>query len=125
MISTEGLTHLHFAVGDLERSLHFYHSVFGMEEQFRAGPNLVFLQTPGGHDMITLHADPERKLEPGKSAGIAHFGFNLTAGSTLDDAVREVTAAGGLLASRGEHGPGAGYAYVTDPDGYMIELMGA
>ena len=123
MIHTEGLTHLHFAVADLNRSLRFYQSAFGMEEQFRAGPHLVFLQTPGGRDMITLHADPDRKLEPGKSAGIAHFGFNLAGGSTLDDAVAEVTAAGGALVSRGEHGPGSGYAYVTDPDGYVIELM--
>ena len=125
MIQTEGLTHLHFAVSDLERSLRFYQSVFGMQEQFRAGPHMIFLQTPGGHDMITLHGDPEQKLQPGQSAGIAHFGFNLTGNSTLDTAVEEVKAAGGTLMSRGEHGPGSGYAYVADPDGYVIELMSA
>jgi catechol 2,3-dioxygenase-like lactoylglutathione lyase family enzyme len=86
---------------------------------------MVFLQTPGGRDMITLHGDPAGKLQPGKSGGIAHFGFNLAGDSTLDAAVAEMEAAGGSLVSRGEHGPGSGYAYVADPDGYVIELMGA
>jgi catechol 2,3-dioxygenase-like lactoylglutathione lyase family enzyme len=124
MIQTGGLTHIHFSVRDLKQSLHFYQQAFGMQELFRAGPDLVFLQTPGGSDSITLHADPGHRLEPGKSGGIAHFGFDLIGDSTLDGAIAEITAAGGSLVSRGEHAPGAGYAYVTDPDGYVIELMG-
>ena len=78
--------------------------------------------TPDRRDMITLHGDPAGKLQPGKSAGIAHFGFNLAGDSTLDAAVVEMEAEGGSLVSRGEHGPGSGYAYVADPDGYVIEL---
>ena len=124
MIHTGGLTHLHFAVSDLDRSLRFYQQAFGMRELFREGADMVFLQTPAGQDCITLHADPGRQLEPGKSAGIAHFGFNLTAESTVSGAIAEVEAAGGSLVSRGEHSPGAPYAYVADPDGYVIELMG-
>ena len=124
MIRTGGLSHLHFAVGDLQQSLRFYQQAFGMQELFRAGADLVFLQTPGGTDTITLHADPAHKLEPGRSGGIAHFGFNVIGDAILDEAVRDVEAAGGSLVSRGEHGPGAPYAYVADPDGYVIELMG-
>ncbi len=123
MIQTSGLSHIHFAVRDLDQSLRFYQQAFGMKELFRAGPELVFLQTPGGNDTITLHADPGHKLEPGKSGGIAHFGFNLVGNEPLDHAVAEITAAGGSLVSRGEHGPGSAYAYVADPDGYVIELM--
>ncbi|HTE86567.1 MAG TPA: VOC family protein [Dehalococcoidia bacterium] len=123
MIHTRGLAHIHFAVGDLQRSLHFYQQAFGMRELFRAGPDLVFLQSPGGSDTIALHADPGHKLEPGKSGGIAHFGFNLVGDEPLDDAVSEVEAAGGSLVSRGEHGPRSAYVYVADPDGYVIELM--
>jgi len=125
MIHTGGLTHIHFAVRDLDRSLHFYQQAFGMRELFRAGPDLVFLQTPAGHDMITLHADPDHQLEPGKSGGIAHFGFNLTGDSTIPGAIAEVEAAGGSLLSQGEHDPGQAYAYIADPDGYVSELMGA
>jgi len=125
MIQTKGLAHIHFSVRDMDRSLRFYQQAFGMREMFRAGQDLVFLQTPGGDDTITLHADPKQALEPGKSGGIAHFGFNVFGDSALNEAITEVEAAGGTLVSRGEHGPGAAYAYVTDPDGYVIELMGS
>src|SRR5688500_11020935 len=47
MIRTRGLTHIHLVVRDLERSLRFYQSVFGMEERFRDGSEMVFLNTPG------------------------------------------------------------------------------
>jgi catechol 2,3-dioxygenase-like lactoylglutathione lyase family enzyme len=35
-----------------------------------------------------------------------------------------VTRAGGKLINRGEHAPGVEYAYISDPDGYVIELQG-
>jgi predicted enzyme related to lactoylglutathione lyase len=57
----------------------------------------------------------------GTSGGIAHFGFILVKGD-LDAAIKEVRKAGGKLLERGEHEPGYSYAYVTDPDGYIIEL---
>jgi len=47
MIETEGLTHIHLVVRDLNRSVRFYRAVFGMAERFRVGPNMVFLSTPG------------------------------------------------------------------------------
>ena len=43
MIKTQGLTHIHLVVQDLDKSLRFYESVFGMEEQFRDGPGTVCL----------------------------------------------------------------------------------
>ncbi len=58
MIRTQGLTHIHLVVRDLERSLRFYQGVFGMEERFRDGPKMVFLNTPGSPDLITLNEDP-------------------------------------------------------------------
>ena len=42
MIKSQGLTHIHLYVRDLGRSLVFYESVFGLTEQFRDGPNMVF-----------------------------------------------------------------------------------
>ena len=33
MIKTQGLTHIHLVVGDLDRSLAFYKNVFGLEEK--------------------------------------------------------------------------------------------
>lgn len=122
MIRTKGLYHLHLIVRDLERSLRFYQGVFGMEEQFRAGPKMVFLSSPGSDDLITLNEDPNEAKQAGVNGGVGHFGFRLADVSDLDSAIAEVEAAGGKLVSRGEHTPGAPYAYVEDPDGYVIEL---
>ena len=122
MIRTQGLTHIHLVVRDVERSLRFYQSVFGMEERFRDGPSMVFLNTPGSQDLITLNEHPEEANLAGVNGGVAHFGFRLAKSSDLDAAIAEVEAAGGKLIRRGEHAPGVPFAYVEDPDGYVIEL---
>jgi catechol 2,3-dioxygenase-like lactoylglutathione lyase family enzyme len=123
MIETEGLTHIHLTVRDLSQSASFYQRVFGMEEIFREGRHLIFLRTPGSRDTITLNDGPDQgDRRPGESGGVAHFGFRLKEGVDLDQAIEEVLAAGGRLERRGEHAPGEPFAYVTDPDGYVIEL---
>ena len=122
MIRTKGLYHIHLVVRDLERSLRFYQGVFGMEEQFRAGPTMVFLRTPGSGDLVTLNQDPDEADQAGRSGGIAHFGLKLADDGDLDAAIAEVEAAGGRLVSRGKHAGVSPFAYVADPDGYVIEL---
>jgi catechol 2,3-dioxygenase-like lactoylglutathione lyase family enzyme len=122
MIATEGLTHIHLIVRDLDRSLKFYTGVFGMTERFRDGPHMVFLNTPGSNDLITLNGDPSEAHLAGASGGVGHFGFRLQNLGALDAAIAEIEAAGGKLLSRGEHAPGVPFAYVSDPDGYVIEL---
>ena len=120
MIETQGLTHIHLRVADLERSLRFYQEVFGMEEMFRED-DLVLLRTPGSADTITLNPYDDEGLA-GQSGGIEHFGFRLAEGVSIDDAVTAVEAAGGKLLRRGEHAPGVPFAYLADPDGYVIEF---
>lgn len=122
MIETEGLTHIHLVVRDLERSLAFYQGAFGMVEMFREGPYMVFLRTPGAHDTITLNADPVGVAQVGQQGGVGHFGFRLKDPSQLDAAIASVEASGGRLVERGDHAPGVHFAYVADPDGYLIEL---
>ena len=120
MIRTQGLTHIHLIVGDLQRSLKFYRDVFGMQERFRVGASMVFLNTPGSEDTITL-----RQREAGDAVGaggVAHFGFRLLNKDDLEAAVQTVIEAGGSLIEQGEHQPGWPFAYVADPDGYVIEL---
>lgn len=119
MIQTEGLTHLHLFVADLDRSLRFYREVFGLDEMFREGPTMVFLRPPNTSDTITLNERPDKA---GTAGGIDHFGFRLSDKSHLDAAIDAVRRAGGELVERGEHTPGHPYAYVADPDGYTIEL---
>ncbi len=98
MIKTCGLTHIHLMVKDMQRSLDFYQKVFGMKVSFWASDRLVFLNTPGSNDAIALH-QAEAKQPTG-----------------------EVVAAGGALKKQGEFMPGMPFAYVSDPDGYEIEL---
>jgi catechol 2,3-dioxygenase len=119
MIETEGLTHIHLFVADLDRSLRFYREVFGVEELFRDGSKMVFVRPPNTSDTITLNEDPEKAGRPG---GVDHFGFRLTDKSQLDRAIEQVERAGGKLLERGQRSPGNNFAYVTDPDGYVIEL---
>jgi catechol 2,3-dioxygenase-like lactoylglutathione lyase family enzyme len=119
-IRTEGLTHIHLIVADLKRSLRFYKEAFGMEEQIWEGPDTVFLRTPGARDTVTLNARPDRGAMA--QSGVDHFGFRRAAGQSLEEAIRIVEQAGGRLIERGEHAPGRPYAYVADPDGYVIEL---
>ena len=93
-----------------------------MQDRFRDGSKVVFLHTPGSEDLITLNEDSAEARLAGVNAGVAHFGFRLTNAADLDAGIAEVEATGGKLIRRGEHSPGVPFAYVEDPDGYVIEL---
>ena len=83
---------------------------------------MVFLSPPGSKHLITLNEDVKQAELAGQNGGIGHFGFELESPSDLDRAISDVERAGGQLLSRGERSGGMRYAYVADPDGYLIEL---
>jgi len=118
MVETHGLTHLNLAVRDAERSLAFYHAVFGMEAYWREG-GTIHACTPGRADVVTFDAAAPRA---GEAGGVVHFGFRLLRPEDIDAAVAEAERAGGTLLRRGEFAPGFPYAYVSDPDGYEVEI---
>ena len=64
-----------------------------MKERFRDGPTMVFLNTPGSRDSITLNEDPAMSDVAGKSGGIAHIGFRLTNKLDLDAGIAEIEKA--------------------------------
>ena len=122
-IETLGIRHMHLLVSEHARSVAFYKNVFGMEVGFRDG-GILFLHSPGGRDDLALHlaeTDDER-ARVGHQGGYEHFGITVKDRGRLDDAIALVIDAGGTLIEKGEHAPGIPYAYVTDPDGYVIEL---
>jgi catechol 2,3-dioxygenase-like lactoylglutathione lyase family enzyme len=121
VIETEGLTHVQLVVRDVHRSLAFYQAVFGMEVRFWEGDRMVFIGTPGRRDTITLNQGGDGR-RAGVAGGVDHIGFRLLDKSQLDDAIAVVIDAGGRLIERGEHTPDHPFAYVADPDGYVIEL---
>ena len=121
-MKTQGLNHLQIAVSDLERSLAFYTGLLGMRELFReAGGCLVFLQSAEGNDMFTLNwVDRPVDVEAG---GMQHFGFAVEREAHAA-AVEEARASGAEVQGVGQYSDGTLYAYVKDPDGYVIEIRG-
>jgi catechol 2,3-dioxygenase-like lactoylglutathione lyase family enzyme len=109
---------LALAVKDPSRAFAFYRRVFGMRAVYRSH-DLVQAQTPGARDVLVLERSSH---ETGHSAGIAHFGFRLTNPAEIDAAVAVVRRAGGTVVEKGEFVPGEPYAFVRDPDGYLLEI---
>ena len=93
-----------------------------MVVKFRVGPKMLCLSTPGCKDLLTLHQEKNKKYQLGKSGGILHFGFDLKKAKDLDKAIEAIKKAGGKLLEQGKHGGHVPYAYLADPDGYVIEL---
>ena len=118
MVKTHGLSHVALSVVDLDRSLAFYRSVFGVREYFR-NDSTVQVLGPGEFDVLAFE---KRPMGAGVPGGIIHFGFRLTRPGDIDIAVAAVENAGGAITSRGEFAPGLPYAFVRDPDGYEIEI---
>ena len=115
---TLGLNHINLNVADVPRAEKFYREAFGLEVRFGEG-DMLFLGTPGGHDIITL-----AKAAPGApigDGGVSHFGFR-AAPAEFDAMVIQIERAGAKLLRRGQHGPHEPFAYFADPDGYTIEL---
>lgn len=126
------LLHTMLRVGDLQRSIRFYTEVLGMtllrttrrpEQQY----DLAFI----GYGNNPEHAEIELtynygvdKYELGTAYG--HIAIGVPDAAATCDAVREKAQALGGAITR-EAGPVKGgttvIAFITDPDGYKIELI--
>lgn len=115
------LNHLQIVVLDLQRSVDFYTGVFGLEEESRDleedGSTLVFLRTQDGSDVLTLQARPGHA--PVQAVGVDHFGFWVP--DALDETLDAATRHGGEVLGRAGWNPSR-FAYVRDPDGYVVEI---
>lgn len=118
LVRTFGLTHIVLTVADPDRSLRFYERVFGVREYWR-DENQIQAKTPDAHDVIAFNRG---KRNIGRTGGIEHFGFRLVDSADIDEAVRLVLDAGGELIERGDFTEGEPFAFVKDPDGYVIEI---
>ena len=85
---------------------------------------ILFLRSPDRRDDLALHLaqTEEERTRVGQQGGCEHFGITVKDRSRLDDAIALVMEHAGALIDKGEHAPGVPYAYVADPDGYVIEI---
>lgn len=106
VVATEGSTHIHLIVRDLDRSLPFYQAVFGLEKSFAMVPIWFSSERPVEltPSLSTKTRGPQDR--GGDNGGVTHFGFRLVDKLDLGAAIAEVEAAGGRLIRRGEHEPG-------------------
>ena len=118
MVRTHGLSHINLVVRDLDRAVRFYRDVFGVQEHLRDAESVQVLG-PGPFDVISFE---RAEIHSGRRGGITHFGFRLADPNDMPDAISQVERAGGRLLRSGEFGPGLPYAFVSDPDGYEIEI---
>ena len=112
-------THVHLIVSDLALSLSFYTTVFGMEEAFREGSRMVILSMPQSEATITLSA---RESASGQDLGVSPIAFRVSSTRDLDDALNDARSAGGGFVRRNQADVEREKAFVTDPDGYLIEI---
>jgi catechol 2,3-dioxygenase-like lactoylglutathione lyase family enzyme len=118
MIKTFGLTHLALGVPNVERAFEFYSAVFGMVAVYRSDEFLQ-AQTPGARDVLVFERSNDNVARTG---GIAHFGFRLTDPKDIEQAAKDVEAAGGTVEEQGEFVPGEPYLFARDRDGYLLEI---
>jgi catechol 2,3-dioxygenase-like lactoylglutathione lyase family enzyme len=117
VIETHGLNHISLSVADPERSLKFYTQLFGVRAYHRDADSIQALG-PGPHDVLVF----ERRPSHGREGGIDHFGFRLRDPADAEDAVRQAKLAGATILRQGEFAPGSPFVYISDPDGYTIEI---
>ncbi len=118
------LLHTRYRVSDLEKTVHFYKEVLGLEEIRRhtsgRGSQLVFFKAPGSEEEIEIcKYDASGPVSVGPD--LTHLAFEV---SDLEAFAKE-TAAKGYPLSDGPHvSPSGGkIAFIDAPEGYEIELI--
>jgi lactoylglutathione lyase len=116
--------HTRYRVTDLEKTLHFYREVLGLEEVSRKksdrGSELVFLKAPGSEALIEIcKYDGSGPVVVGPD--LTHLAF----GVEDMEAFAKHAAALGYPLSDGPHKTSSGsvLAFVDAPDGYEVELI--
>jgi catechol-2,3-dioxygenase len=112
-MASSGLRHIALRSRDLKKTKKFYTEILGLKVAFRVPPNMVFLRTPGGADLVNF-VRSEARLSA--SAGLEHFGFKTTKAG-LKRLEKKLKEQGIAIAGR----RGQSAIYFNDPNGYQIE----
>jgi lactoylglutathione lyase len=117
------LLHTRYRVTDLEKTIHFYKEVLGLEEVRRMtsgrGSQLVFLKAPGSEELIEIcKYDASGPVQVGPD--LTHLAFEV---DDMEAFARHAAALGYPL-SDGPHKSSSGVmAFIDAPEGYEVELI--
>ncbi len=121
------MIHSCLRVFDLERSVKFYHDVFGFNEYSRhvfENFSLVYLRAPGSDFELELTCNHDRTQPYKHGEGYGHLAVLV---DDLLDALsryRETGAKDGEMKQLEHDGKLLGqFFFATDPDGYKIEVL--
>ena len=129
MLTVSKLDHFVLRVRDLDVALHFYRNVLGLPilflDEFRAGQR-PFVSARIGEQLLDLVPDQTYDRDAGRhTGGFLHFCVEIQ--GTLQSIIPRLKASGvhfledQPVPRMGARGMGLS-VYVTDPDGYVVEL---
>jgi catechol 2,3-dioxygenase-like lactoylglutathione lyase family enzyme len=113
-MAVRGLNHIALKSRDLKQTEDFYTAVLQLRVAFRHSPDMLFLTTPGGADLINFVKSAAR---PSGAQGLEHIGFRVTPAR-----LRKIEAALKTRGIRIDGRRGKQAIYFADPNGYQIEL---
>lgn len=131
------LDHVGLSVSDLDAAVEFYGAAFGFEEEFP-----FELGVDGIRGVMLLHAPSGGRLElfsrpglrdlgvagntPIDTIGFGGFGHVALTAPDLDAVFSRAVAAGAVerVSPRPSPEPGVRFAFVADPEGNLVELVG-
>jgi len=123
MIAVTGLNHAVLYVRELERSLHFYQSVLGLEEVAQIQGKMAFLRAKGSqnhHDLGLIALGANTPAPPPKTIGLYHLAWEV---KTIEDLATAAQILQDHRYFRGSSDHGASKSiYGQDPDGYEFEI---
>jgi glyoxylase I family protein len=129
MITVTGLDHFVLRVRDLDAALRFYRDVLGLRieflDEYRAGTR-PFVSARVGQQLIDLVPDPAYNPDEGRATG-GFLHCCVEVDGTLSEIVPWLKARGVTVIEEqpvprmGARGIGLSI-YVSDPDGYVVEL---
>jgi lactoylglutathione lyase len=118
------LNHTRYRVTDLEKTVHFYRDVLGLQEVRRMtsgrGSQLVFLKAPESEELIEIcKFDESGPVQVGPD--LTHLGFEV---DDIEEFARHSSALGYPLSDGPHKSPGGSIiAFIDAPEGYEVELI--
>lgn len=107
-------------VTDMDRSLAFYRDLLGLRVDSLHGdnPRVAMLGEPGGPMLELLYEQDADSTDLGRGVNVGYMVDD------LDATKAHIEMAGFAVSGILSPGPGVRFCFVTDPDGFSIQLVG-